>query len=107
MWFLALDHVTMKNDARWTTIKAELQRETEAIFHRSGEVLLIDSVEKSDFELTVTSETGQLKITYVPERNAVRWETEKEYGFERVSASNASLAKGLIRRIHKALTNKP
>ena len=78
MWFLALDHVTMKNDARWTTIKAELQRETEAIFHRSGEVLLLDSVEKSDFELTVTSETGQLKITYVHERNAVRWETEKE-----------------------------
>ena len=80
MWFLALDHVTIKNDARWTTIKAELQRETEAIFHRSGEVLLIDSVEKSDFELTVTSETGQLKITYVHERNAFRWETEKEYG---------------------------
>jgi hypothetical protein len=67
MWFLALDHVTIKNDARWTIIKAELQRETEAIFQRS----------------------------------AVRWETEREYGFERIFSSTALLAESLIRRIHK------
>jgi hypothetical protein len=101
MWFLALDHVTIKNDARWTIIKAELQRETEAIFHRSGEVLLVDFAEKSDYELALTSRTGQLKVTYVPERSAAKWETEKEYGFERIFSSTALLAESLIRRIHK------
>jgi len=86
---------------RWKTIKAELQKETETIFYRSGDVLLIDSVGKFDSELELTSSTGQLKIKYVPERNAVRWETEKEYGFERISSATASLVESLIRRIHK------
>ena len=91
----------MMNDARWTAIKAELQRETEAIFQRSGKVLLVDSAENSDSDLTLTSRTGQLKVTYVPERNAVRWETEKEYGFELISSATASLVESLITRIHK------
>ena len=91
----------MMKDARWPTIRAEPHRETEAIFHRSGEILLVDSAENSDSDLTLTSRTGQLKVTYVPERHAVRWETEKEYGFERIPSSTASLVESLIRRIHK------
>jgi hypothetical protein len=89
------------SDSRWKMIKAELQKETETIFYRYGDVLLIDSVGKFDSELELTSSTGQLKIKYVPERNAVRWETEKEYGFERISLATASLVESLIRRIHK------
>jgi hypothetical protein len=50
------------SDSRWKTIKAELQKETETIFYRSGDVLLIDSVGKFDSELELTSSTGQLKM---------------------------------------------
>jgi hypothetical protein len=89
------------SDSRWRAIKAELHKATEAIFQRSDDVLLIDTIGKSDSEFALTSRTGQLKITYIPERNAVRWETEKEYGFERISSSTVLLAESLIRRIAK------
>jgi hypothetical protein len=36
-----------------------------------------------------------------PERNVVRWETEKEYGFERFSDRTALLAASLIKRFTK------
>jgi len=52
-------------DARWIAMKTDLQKETEAIFHRSGDVLLIDTIAKSDFDLILTSRTGQVKVTYV------------------------------------------
>ena len=64
----------------WQALKTELHREAEAIFNSSREVVLFES--SSDAELTLRRQYTMLKLTHVPERTAVRWETTKEYGFE-------------------------
>ena len=48
-----------------------------------------------------SSRTKHLKLTYVSERDAVRWETPTEYGFEPMSGATAQLATTLIRLVHR------
>lgn len=84
---------------QWQSFRVELHKEAEAIFNSSGEVVLVES-SAIDSELALISRTKHLKITYIPERNMVKWETAKEYGFEPIPESTASLAASLMRRVH-------
>ena len=81
-------------------LNVALQTEAEAMFNSSGEIVLVESGSESDLEFLVTSGTKCLKLTCVLERNAVRWETPKEYGFEPLSGAGP-LAVTLMRLVHR------
>jgi len=91
----------MVSQSQWRALKLALQREAEAIFYSAGEVVLIESRGESDSELLVTSATKHLKLSHVPERDAVRWETPKKYGFEPLSGAPGHLARSLVRHVHR------
>jgi UDP-N-acetyl-D-mannosaminuronate dehydrogenase len=79
----------------WHSLELELQKQ--AAF--SGEIIEVTFVAES--QALLVSRNKDMKLTYVPERNAVRWETEKEYGFERMSGAVAPLAATLIRLLYR------
>ena len=82
----------------WNALKAELRQKRLAVFFSLGEqVQIIDG--DGDSELSLTSGTKTAKLTYIPERNAVRWETDREYGFERLQPQTAPLATLLVRKV--------
>lgn len=83
---------------QWHALKIELHKEAEAIFNSSGEVVLVES-SALDSELALISRTKHLKITNIPERNAVKWETANEYGFETIADPKVA-ALALMRRVH-------
>jgi hypothetical protein len=83
----------------WRKLKIDLQTETEAIFRSSGEIVLIERIGESGSELMLSGTTATLKLQHVPDRNVVRWETDKEYGFERISEPIARLATFLVKRL--------
>jgi hypothetical protein len=84
---------------QWASLRSELNREAEAIFLSSGEIVLIESSDESDSELILSGRAATLKLRHEPERNAVRWETDAEYGFERISEPIARLALALVKRL--------
>jgi hypothetical protein len=65
----------------WQVLKLELQLEAEAIFASSGEVVVVTPDSESDSVLTLVSRTRSLKLTFSPERNAVR-DGPDERGFD-------------------------
>jgi len=83
----------------WHALKVEPQKEAEAIFVSSGEIVLIESGDESDSELMISSRVATLKPKHEPERNAVRWETDTEYSFEQISEPVARLAMNLRKRL--------
>jgi len=76
----------------WHSLELELQKQGAA----SQEVVEVTFV--AEFEALLVSRNKDMKLKYLPERNAVRWETEKEYGFERLSEQTAPLAASLLKR---------
>jgi hypothetical protein len=89
----------MVEHSQWQALKVELRKEARSLFYSMGELVLIEPNKKSDFELTLSRRAATLKILFVPERNAVRWETDKECGFELVSEPIAQLAATLVNRL--------
>jgi hypothetical protein len=89
----------MVTDSQWRALTTALRREIEAIFAASGEIILIEPLNESGSELMLSSRTASLKLKDVPERSAVRWETNTEYSFDRISEPIAQLARTLIRRL--------
>jgi len=81
---------------RWQALKSELQKQAEAISESSGEIVQLESRGESDLELTLISGTREMNLQYLRERNAVRWETPDEYGFERIPETTGRLAAQLI-----------
>ena len=75
----------MAPDSQWQVLKVELRKEARSIFYSRGDVVLIELNKESDLDLTLSRKAATLKITFVPELNAVRWETEKESGFELIA----------------------
>jgi len=69
----------------WQGLTVELRKQCNTIFQSAGEVILVEVGENSQLELMTISKTKLLKSTYAPERNAIKWETPKEYGFDRLS----------------------
>ena len=91
----------MDTTSQWHALKVALQREAEDIFYSAGEVVVVEPSGISEFELLVVSKTKHMKILFVPERSAVRWETPNEYGFEPMSGPLAPLAATLMRLVYR------
>jgi hypothetical protein len=89
----------MVTDSQWQTLKVELRKEARSLFYSMGDVVLIEPNKESDSELTLSRRAVTLKIRFVPERDAVRWETHSEYGFEQISEPIAQLARTLVKRL--------
>jgi len=83
----------------WQVLKLELQLEAEVIYASSGEVVLVTP--HSDSVLTLVSRTRSLKLTLYPDRNAVRWDSPEEYGFEQIPEDTTSLALTLMQRLRR------
>jgi len=79
-------------------LRAALQRETEAIYSAFGEIILIESNDSDDI-LALSSKSLLLTVKNTPQFNAVRWDTDTEYGFERMSEPMHNVAKNLIARL--------
>ena len=47
------------------------------------------------------SRTKSLKLTLYPDRNAVRWDSPEEYGFEQIPEDTTSLALTLMQRLRR------
>ena len=84
---------------RWQELKLELQNEAETIFASSGAVVIVTP--HSDSVLTLVSRTKSLKLTLYPDRNAVRWDSPEEYGFEKIPEDTTSLARSLMQRLRR------
>jgi hypothetical protein len=91
-WEHQLANKSMDN---WHSLELELQRQAAS----SEEIVEVTFVD--EFEALLVSRNKDMKLKYLPERNAVRWETEKEYGFERLSENTSQLAASLLKRFTK------
>ena len=85
----------------WRSLKTELDKEAEAIFAYSGEVVVLTPDRESHSVMTLESRSGSLKLTFFPDRNAVRWDAPDEYGFELIPEDMASLARSLMKRLRR------
>jgi hypothetical protein len=77
----------------------ELRREAEEIFRATGEVIVVAPTDESAEELILVAQTRSLKVSHVVDKNVIRWETEREYGFERIPEPPTPLAKTLMRKV--------
>jgi len=85
----------------WQVLKVDLHKESEAISHSSGEIVLVESSAGSDSEITLSAKARNLKLTFDRERHAVKWGTEREYRFERLSESTGPLTVLLMKRLQR------
>ena len=92
-WSLSLDS--------WQALKLELQLEADRIFASSGEVVIVQPDADSGSIVTLESRAKSVRLTYLPERNSIRWDIDDAHGFERISDSTASLARELVRRLRR------
>ena len=76
----------------WHSLELELQKQAAL----SDEIIEVTFV--AEFQALLVSRNKEMKLTYLPERNAVRWETDREYGFERLSERTEQLAASLLKR---------
>jgi hypothetical protein len=83
----------------WRTLHFELEREAESIFASSGEMIVVTPDRESGSVLMLTFRAKSLKLTYVPDKGAVRWDSPAEYGFERISDDTTSVARTLLQRL--------
>jgi DNA mismatch repair protein MutH len=83
----------------WDELRVEIEQEMEAIFASSGEVLVLRPDRESGAIVTLSSRTRSLRLTYLPDRNSVRWDLDAEYSFERIPEQTAALARFLIQRL--------
>jgi hypothetical protein len=83
----------------WKTFRIELDREAEAIFASSGEIIVVSRDPNSESVLVLTSRTKSLMLTFVPDKNLVRWDSTGEYSFERLSADSALLARTFMKKL--------
>lgn len=95
-------HPTDADNASWCALKVALYRLSQDAFHRSGSVILLRLQDESGPRFTLASRDATLQLTLVPERHAVRWDTDKEYGFERLSEPVVSIAKTLMKHLDRA-----
>ena len=73
----------------WEQLVAHLQERATASVN-----VLRDS--DSDLRIMIVSTSKEMTVTFVPERNAVRWETTNQYGFENLQEPLSGLAVDLM-----------
>jgi len=79
------------------SLRLELQKQAEF----SSGVVQVTFTTDPNSDIFLISRNKEMKLKYWPERDVVRWETESEYGFERLSERTAPLAATLIKRFAK------
>ena len=67
----------------------------------SGEVVMVVPDDESGSVMVLQSRGNSLKLTWVPQKNLVRWDTDTEYGFEKLGDDTVSLARTLMRRLRE------
>ena len=82
----------------WDALKSALHREARVVFFTTGEFVSVAG--QGDSEVLLSLGMITIKLTHVPERNAVKWETAVEYAFERLQDESA-LAALLIRKVRR------
>ena len=85
----------------WQALRLALEHEAEAIFATSGQVVVVAPDQESGSIVTLVSKTRSLKLTWVPEKDAVKWEAPDEYGFDPIPEVIAPLARSLMRRVRR------
>jgi hypothetical protein len=71
------------------------------------ETVEVRFADESDTELLLIFRTEDMKVKYVPERNAVRWEREMEYGlWLRVPFRSYSVAGGYYNQMAAAMMKR-
>lgn len=85
----------------WDDLALELRREAEEILRVTGDVIVVAPTDDSAGKLILVSQTHSLKISHVLDKNVIRWETEREYAFERIPEPPTPLAKILMRKVHR------
>jgi hypothetical protein len=85
----------------WQGLRLELEREAEAVLASSGEVVIVAPDRDSGSVIRLVFRTRSLKLTFYPDRNAVRWDTPDEYSFERIPEDPTSLARSLMQRLRR------
>ena len=85
----------------WDDLALELRREAEEIFRATGEVIVVASQDDDETKLILVSRAHSVKISCVVDKNVIRWETDREYGFERITDSPSPVAKMLIHKVHR------
>ena len=83
----------------WNRFRLELERQAESVFASSGEVIVVSRDPDSEAVLTLTSRTKNLVLTYIADKDVIRWESTGEYSFERLSMPSAPLARALIQKL--------
>lgn len=82
------------NYALWEELIAHLQERATASIN-----VFRDS--ESGLRFMIVSTDKEMAVAFVPERNAVRWETANEYGFERMQEPIERLAVDLMLRFSR------
>lgn len=83
----------------WGALTLELRREVEESFRATGEVIVVVPTDDSATELILVSQTRSLKVSHGVDKNVIRWDTEREYAFERIPESPGPLVKTLMRKV--------
>jgi hypothetical protein len=86
----------------WRALKTALQEQAKVVFADRGESVQVTPDPESETALLLNTTTNSMTVTYIPERNVVKWETAREYGFERIEEPVASVAAVLTRRLFLA-----
>jgi hypothetical protein len=96
-WVHSFRPMPGQNMDNWLSLKLELQKQAEF----SGGNVQVTFTTDPNSDAFLISRNKEMKLKYWPERNVVRWETEEEYGFDRLSERTAPLAATLIKRFAK------
>ena len=83
----------------WDDLALELRREAEEIFRATGEVILVAPTNDTAAALILASKMRSLWVSHIVEKNVIRWDTEREYAFERIPEPPTPLAKTLMRKV--------
>lgn len=89
-----------KGDAMddWGALRNALEKEA-SLSNASGPVVQVMFDPESELILMLSVPTKSVTVTYVPERNAVKWETATEYGFEPMKEPMGQVAATLMKRL--------
>ena len=82
----------------WDALKFELHREARVVLFSTGEFVSV--VGRGDSEVLLCFGMNTMKVTHVPERSAVKWETAAEYAFEKLK-DQPELAMLLLRKVRR------
>ena len=70
-----------------------------ANFPGNRRVILVTPEDEAGTKLVIVSRMRLLRVIHIPEKDVIRWDTEREYAFDRIAEPATALAKALILRV--------